>query len=115
MAATCAILLAGALLVGPAGPTAPEALASPSISRQREGSTLRNELGRFRLEGDRWVFAPRESSRTYRVLENLCLERVARLSAERGAAMLWTVDGSLTEFRGENYLLLQRASVRVER
>jgi hypothetical protein len=77
--------------------------------RLREGTTLVDELGQFESTGERVRFVPSKGDAKYVVLENLNLERVARLLGEGSDARRWSVSGTITEYRGGNYLLLTRA------
>jgi hypothetical protein len=80
-------------------------------TRLREGEFLLNRAGTFQYTGDRILFAAHDQAGAWPVLENLALERVARLLAQH-ADSVWTVTGTLTEFHGRNYLLLDRAVIR---
>jgi len=80
--------------------------------RQREGTKLTEVVGRFELAGDRITFYPNGGRESYRVLENLALERVSQVLSESRARQDWTISGVLTEFRGNNYLLLNKAVVK---
>ena len=80
--------------------------------RQREGTRLTEVSGRFELAGDRVTFSPAASKESYRLLENLALERVSQVLSESRARQEWTVSGTLTEFRGGNYLLLTKAVIK---
>ena len=81
--------------------------------RSREGSLLQDQLGTFKLRGDRIAFVPADSQQSYCVLENLMLERVWRVLSESHGRK-WRVSGIITEYRGANYLLLTRAVVLAE-
>lgn len=83
-----------------------------SGERQREGTRLTDVSGRFELAGDRITFHPASGRESYRLLENLALERVAQVLSESRAKQDWTVSGTLTEFRGANYLLLTKAVIK---
>jgi hypothetical protein len=83
-----------------------------SGDRQREGTRLTDVVGRFELAGDRVTFHPANERENYRVLENLALERVGQVLGESRARHEWTVTGVLTEYRGANYLLLQKAVIK---
>ena len=83
-----------------------------SSERQREGTRLIDVGGRFELAGDRVTFHPASSRESYRLLENLALERVGQVLSESRAKQEWTVSGTLTEFRGANYLLLTKAVIK---
>jgi hypothetical protein len=82
--------------------------------RQREGTRLTDVSGRFEIAGDRVTFFPAASRESYRLLENLSLERVAQVLSESRLRQEWTVSGTLTEFRGANYLLLTKAVIRAQ-
>lgn len=82
--------------------------------RQREGTRLIDVTGRFEIAGDRVTFFPTAGRESYRLLENLSLERVAQVLSESRSRQEWTVSGTLTEFRGANYLLLTKAVIRAQ-
>ncbi len=77
--------------------------------RRREGATIAKQLGYFEAVGDRWVFRALDDSTRLVSLENLALERVARAVAEHTGRLRWSISGTLTEYRGANYLLITRA------
>ena len=77
--------------------------------RLREGAMLVDELGRFEAAGERLCFVPSKGDSRYLVLENLNLERVAQAVGENVDARQWSVSGTITEYRGSNYLLVTRA------
>lgn len=83
-----------------------------SGERQREGTRLTDVNGRFELAGDRITFQPAGERESYRLLENLALERVGQAISESRAKPEWTVSGTLTEFRGANYLLISKAVIK---
>jgi hypothetical protein len=106
-----------------------------SRPRLREGTRLGLSVGKFSRSGQRWIFEqesvvakpdtvgtaannssgaeakpskggePRQVIR-YRMLENLALQRVADAIAQDPNDVLWSVTGLITEFSGENLLLL---------
>ena len=78
--------------------------------RFREGTSLIDCVGVFKPTGDRLTFFAREGRRRFVVLENLSLERIYRVMADNRTQLQWTVNGTVTEFRGVNYLLVQRAT-----
>jgi hypothetical protein len=47
------------------------------------------------------------------VLENLALERIVRILNETRGQRQWLVSGTITEYRGSNYLLISKAVQRV--
>lgn len=85
--------------------------AAAGVRREREGALLRSQSGAFEVEGDRLTFVATDPPRRFVALENRCLERVERLLSDKGPSLRFTVDGTITEFRGANYLLLTRATV----
>ncbi len=81
-------------------------------TRLREGTRLNDVSGQFDFAGDRIAFFPSDSKDSYRVLENLALERVSRILGESRQKPEWSVSGVVTEFRGVNYLLVTRAVIK---
>ena len=55
------------------------------------------------------AFVPANGNARFIVLENLNLERIARVLGDDPDARQWSVTGSITEYRGGNYLLVTRA------
>ena len=84
---------------------------SEVVERKREGAKF-DGAGRFEVTGDRVSFYPAEGQESFRVLENLALERVARVQGETREPREWLVLGVFTEYQGTNYLLLTRAVVK---
>jgi hypothetical protein len=82
--------------------------------RVREGTELQDVLGTFRLTGDRATFYPAEGAGKFGGLENQTLERVATVIAEDPATMEWLVTGTITEFKGNNYILVTRAILKAK-
>jgi hypothetical protein len=72
----------------------------------REGTSVPEMVGIFRIVGDRAQFVERESNRTFRCLENLMLQRVHQVIGDEPNETAWTVSGQVTEFKGENFLLI---------
>jgi hypothetical protein len=83
--------------------------AAPGGQRQREGTSLVDVAGHFKLTGDRATFYTSDGSGRYGGLENLNLERIALLVSENPNQLEWSVSGTITEYRGANYLLITRA------
>ncbi len=73
----------------------------------REGTSVPEMVGIFRIVGDRAQFVERDSSRTFRCLENLMLQRVHQVIGDEPNETAWTVTGQVTEFKGENFLLIE--------
>jgi len=83
--------------------------ASKQAQRAREGSLLTDENGSFEFVGDRILFVPGGGRDSLRVLENLALERIVRELGDARDQRNWAVCGTLTEFKGANYLLVTKA------
>jgi hypothetical protein len=94
----------------PAGP-ASSGKGTEVVERRREGTKFEG-AGRFEITGDRVSFYPAEGQESFRVLENLALERVARVQGESREQREWQVAAVYTEYQGINYLLLTRAVVK---
>lgn len=78
--------------------------------RLREGTQLRDVNGRFRQSGESLTFID-ENDREISGLPNLNMERILRMlkTVEEPESIAWSVSGTVTEFAGENYLLISRA------
>jgi hypothetical protein len=77
--------------------------------RVREGSELVDQVGRFEIVGDRIVFVTDRGTLRLVGLENLGLERIARTLANDPRPLEWKVTGTVTEYRGTNFVLIHRA------
>jgi hypothetical protein len=95
--------------VEPGSEIANDAAASNSSLRLREGTQLTEVFGQFRLTGDRASFIPADGSGKYLALENLTLDRVTQTISEDPNPLEWVISGTITEYKGCNYLLLSRA------
>lgn len=83
--------------------------ARNSLGVLREGTLVQDELGRFHRQEGRIIFRSMLTNNSWIALENLNLERVAISLQAAGGDQLWSVTGELTEFQGDNYLLIRRA------
>jgi hypothetical protein len=87
-----------------------DAAATPARGhRIREGTLLTEVSGKFEAIGDRANFVFADSGESVHVLENLALQRVARVLPQIQPGTQWTINGVVTEFNSENYLLLTKA------
>lgn len=77
--------------------------------RLREGTELTSLRGWFRMVEGRILFFPSEGDARYIGLENLNLERIAAELASSPSQLEWSISGTITEFRGTNYVLVRRA------
>lgn len=91
----------------PASDVGTFAARSSSNAKSREGTQIEAVRGRIIEIGRRWALVTDEGDQTYRILENLALERIARAIRHDPADDHWSVSGTLTEFSGQNYLLLR--------
>jgi len=105
------ILLAGVVLAWAqsASSTGDESARRQITHRAREGTEIENQQGLFRVIGDRVAFFAADGNGRMTALENLNLERVARVIADNPQQLQWKVTGTITEYRGTNYLLIRRA------
>jgi hypothetical protein len=89
--------------------------AAKTIERLREGTRLTEVAGSFVAVGeDSITFSPAGSKDSYRVLENLALQRISQQLDENRGQRPWIVSGLITEFRGANYLLVTKAVVQLQ-
>ena len=98
-------LSAALFLIFSSGATSSTTDPDPSSYLLREGSKLEGASGFFQLAGERTVFFMKNDRRRFICLENLALQRIKN---QTGNA-LWRVQGTVTEFNGENYLLIEMA------
>lgn len=118
-----AVLLLGAALTGALAPkgtdddarraasggTHPKSAPPQPNLRVREGTEIVDQLGHFRITGGRVIFFTANGKRRYVGLENLNLERIVRTLADSPQPLQWRVTGTVTEYRGANFLLVRRA------
>jgi hypothetical protein len=103
--------------IAPEGPNSPahwgrdvaSPLSAPPGQCLREGTKIVDRLGHFRMTGDRVTFFTADGSRHFVGLENLNLERIARAIEEDTAQLQWSVTGTVTEYRGANFLTVECA------
>jgi hypothetical protein len=118
-----AALLLGAALTGapassatdedtrPTPPAANNGNSTPPLDglRVREGTEIIDQLGHFQSTDGRVIFSTADGKRRFIALENLNLERIARSIADSPQTLQWGVTGTITEYRGANFLLVHRA------
>ena len=76
--------------------------------RIREGTVFKGKRCIFRPLAQRVLIFSEDESERFFCLENLNLERVMKVVLENPAQQIWNVDGTYTEYQGENYVLIQR-------
>lgn len=78
-------------------------------SRLREGTELTDMSGTFKLAGERVLFVDASNpQKSFRCLENLMLQRVFQSVRDDDRDNNWIVQGHITEYLGDNYLLIDR-------
>ncbi|PHR92476.1 MAG: hypothetical protein COA78_33485 [Blastopirellula sp.] len=99
-----------------------EAAEDKKRNRMREGTQITDTIGSFVQSGERWTFEIKaekkekgkdespSSSPKFQILENLMLERVAQTIENTTSTVSWKVDGKITEYRGNNFLILTYVS-----
>ena len=75
----------------------------------REGTPMLDVKGRFRKQGERYQFVEEVSNKAFKCLENLCLQRIAVNQQDDERKVIWLVSAKVTEFHGENFLILEKA------
>ena len=78
-------------------------------SIMREGTLLTDVKGRFRKQGERFQFIEDGSNKSYKCLENLSLQRIDASQQDDDRKVAWIVCAKVTEFKGENFLVLEKA------
>lgn len=95
---------------GRLGEALPDLAADKSV-RLREGTELKDRLAVFKPAGDRTLCFVSGVPHRMIVLENLALERVLQTLDRSSVELQWSIRGVVSEYRGANYLLIQRAVV----
>lgn len=83
---------------------------SDPMKMLREGGRIESRKMRAKPAGEDIVWEDEENHQTFISLENLALERVWQTVNADGNERLWTVTGTVTEYRGRNYILVERAT-----
>lgn len=78
--------------------------------RLREGMLLTDVVGHFESPADGPVFVD-DAGRRLSGLENLNLQRIVRhlRAADTATNIQWKVSGTVTEYEGRNFILIERA------
>ena len=80
--------------------------------RWREGTRLHQVQGVFTTTGERLQFTTADGKVQIIATENLLAERVLRTIQESSdTALAWTIQGTMTEYKGVNYLTLNYATI----
>lgn len=78
----------------------------------REGGEILNQAGYFRTTGDRVAFVSADYKQHFVALENRYLEQVARTIANNHIQLEWIVSGTISQYRGDNFILLSSAELK---
>ncbi len=88
----------------------------PSLSQMakeesvlREGAVLADVKGRFKKQGERFVFTDEATNKSYKCLENLCLQRLTANQMDDDRKVIWMISAKMTEFNNENFLILEKS------
>jgi hypothetical protein len=110
---TCALLAAiaanGATIDKPLSRSTAQPAQAAGSPREREGTQITDIQGTFEASGEGAMFYSMDGKLRLSALPNLNLERVVEAISDTASEMRWIVSGTLTEFRGSNYLLITRA------
>lgn len=74
----------------------------------REGARIVNQAVMCRNVGDRLLVELPQPSMPLMVLENLAAQRILKALQDDIGSERWIINGSITEFQGRNYILLDR-------
>ncbi|MDR1494245.1 MAG: hypothetical protein LBT05_16235 [Planctomycetaceae bacterium] len=77
----------------------------------REGTIVQSQHVWFRMVGNRVMMSSVQDSSYFLCLENLNLERIVNMMRKYPTMTDWQVDYLVTEYRGENYAIIQRAAL----
>ncbi len=76
----------------------------------REGARLESRLMLVRSAGDNLTLETEDEKQAFEALENLALERILQAVRADSQDKRWLVTGQVTEYRGRNFILLERVS-----
>ena len=76
----------------------------------REGARIESKLMVVRSTGEQLILETEEDKQSFEALENLALERILQAVRADAGDKRWLVTGQATEYRGRNYILLERVS-----
>jgi hypothetical protein len=85
---------------------------SNKTDRLGDGVQMRDQSGYFRISGDRMTFVTTDNQRSLIGLENTLLERITKMTVNNPDKLEWIVSGTVTEYRGRQYLLVSQARLK---
>lgn len=77
------------------------------MKRLREGAEIVDSEGTFEWIGDRLSFLQANDKTVLKILENRMMERVVQAQESSTGELVWVVSGTITEYRGGNFLLMK--------
>ncbi|MBA2115600.1 hypothetical protein [Bremerella alba] len=77
------------------------------MKRLREGAEIVDSEGTFEWIGDRLSFVQDGGDTVLKILENRMMERVVLAQESSTGELVWVVSGTVTEYRGGNFLLIK--------
>lgn len=83
--------------------------------RLREGAEIVDEVGTFEWVGDRLSFSADKEKAVFKILENRMMERVVQTQEASTGDLVWVVTGTITEYRGSNFLLMRHVTLEGKR
>jgi hypothetical protein len=83
---------------------------SKDVVRLREGHRFENLTAMIQITETERFLATIEGDKNFLVLENLALERIAEAMRVDSTDNRWVLTGRVTEFRGQNYVWVERAT-----
>lgn len=76
----------------------------------REGARIESKLMLVRSAGENLILEMEDDKQAFEALENLALERILQAVRADAGDKRWLITGQATEYRGRNYILLERVS-----
>ena len=76
----------------------------------REGARLESRLMVVRSSGEILTLETEDDKQSFEALENLALERILQAVRADSNDKRWLITGQVTEYRGRNFILLERVS-----
>ena len=84
--------------------------AQEPVRLLREGARVESKMMVVRSAADNLIFESEDDKQSLEALENLALERVMQAVRADSSDKRWLVTGQVTEYRGRNFILLERVS-----
>ena len=105
-----ALLLTAGLISNLVNGQSQELESSSSQRLRREGTKIEQQTVSCRSNGERLVVELRSEKQQVLALENLMAQRILESVTDDPNDRYWSVNGTLTEFQGKNFILLERVN-----